>query len=175
MPLWVEGGVSERGPRAHLERFLRDTYPRQLKLEELAYQARAVRRHARDGSELPAEEQQPRPWNAPLLARLADSLQRFERESRKPRRPSAWAEAFERLLNRAGWPRTPGADSRDERQAGEHDATWQAWQAWQDALRALASADSTGGPIGREAALASLRQICREHIFQPRSGSALPE
>ncbi|MEJ2401502.1 MAG: PD-(D/E)XK nuclease family protein [Xanthomonadales bacterium] len=164
---WIRGGARERGPRAHLERFLRDTYPRQLKLDELAYQARAIRRHARDGSELPAEEQQPRPWNAPLLAALTDSLQRFDRESRKPRRPSAWAEAFERLLNAAGWPRTP-----DSGPADEHDAAWQAWQAWRDALRALASLDATGDRISRDAALGQLRQICRERVFQPRSAPA---
>jgi ATP-dependent helicase/nuclease subunit B len=169
---WIEGGITERGPRAHLERFLRDTYPRQLKLEELAYQARAVRRLARDGSELPPEEQLPRPWNAPLLARLVESLQRFERESRHPRNPSAWAEAFERLLNRAGWPRTPDSEQDDSWQANEHDATWQTWQAWQDALRALASLDATSARIGRDAALANLRQICRERIFQPRSAAA---
>jgi len=169
---WIGGGVSERGPRAHLERFLRDTYPRQLKLDEVAYQARAVRRHARDGSELPPEEQRPRPWHAPLFAGLAETLQRFEREHRKPLPPSAWAEAFERLLKRAGWPRTPAAAADGERPTGEHDAVWQAWQAWQDALRALASLDATGGPVSRDAALSHLRQICRERIFQARSAPA---
>jgi probable DNA repair protein len=168
---WIRGGVSERGPRSRLERYLRDTYPRQLALDELAWQARAVRRHARDGSELPPEEHEPRPWNAPVLAGLATELLRFEREHRGERRPSAWADAFERLLKRAGWPRSPGAEA-GAGPAAEHDATWQAVQAWQDALRALASLDATGGKLGRDAALGRLRQVCRERIFQPRSAAA---
>ena len=169
---WIRGGVSERGPRAHLERYLRATYPRQLKLDELAFQARAVRRRTRDGQELPPEEQQALPWNAPLLASLVSALQRFARDSGGPRRPSAWAEAFERLLKRAGWPRPPDGDANDTPLGREHDATWQAWQAWQDALRALASLDSSGGPIDRDTARARLREICRERIFQPRSAAA---
>lgn len=169
---WIRGGVGERGPRSHLERFLRDTYPRQLALDELAWQARAIRRHARDGSELPPEAHRPRPWNAPVLADIVAELQRFERGSRGERRPSAWAEGFERLLVRAGWPRTPDADPGTEAPRSEHDAAWQAWQSWQDALRELASLDATGGPIGRDEAVTQLRRICRARVFQPRSAPA---
>jgi len=168
---WIRGGAEERGPRGRLERQLRETYPRQLALEELAFQAGAVRRLARDGSELPAEEQLPRPWNAPLFRELVTRLQRFERETRGPRRPSAWADAFENLLKRVGWPRSPDA-SREGATADEHDAAWQAQQAWQEALRELAALDATGGAISRDAAVARLRQVCRERIFQPRGAPA---
>ncbi|MEJ2577089.1 MAG: PD-(D/E)XK nuclease family protein, partial [Gammaproteobacteria bacterium] len=165
---WIRGGFGERGPRSHLERFLRETYPRQFELGELVYQAGAMRRHARDGSELPPDEHAPRAWNAPLFKAIAAGLQRFEGNSRGARRPSAWADAFERLLARAGWPRNPD----DAGPGGEREATWQARQAWQDALRALASLDATSGALRREAAIDQLRRICRDEIFQPRSAPA---
>jgi len=165
---WFRGAVRERAPRSHLERYLRATYPRQLDLEELVFQAGAVRLRARDGRELPPEEQAPQAWNAPLLRELAAGLLRFERRNRGALRPSAWADAFEQLLGRAGWPRLPDADA----QPGEHDAAWQARQAWQEALRALASLDATSGRIGRDGAIAQLRRICREHVFQARGAAA---
>ena len=71
---------------------------------------------------------------AALAAHVLKALQDFGTPRTGRKHPSAWADAFEGLLARCGWP-TAGDDGAV---AGEHDANWQAYQAWQDALRELA-------------------------------------
>lgn len=160
---WIRGAREERRQRASLEKRLREIYPRQLKLGEVSYQARQIRRHARDGSELPPEQHEPHPWNCPGLLPVLQALLDFSRSRSGRRRPSAWADAFEGLLTRCGWPMA----GDDEATANEHDASWQAYQAWQDALRALASLDATSSGIDFASAVSRLKRICIDQVFQP--------
>lgn len=167
---WIKGGRSERNSRALLEKYLRDNYPRQLKLSEVRYRAGEIRKHDNDHQELPPDQWVPRPWNSPVMASIINTLIRFTRENRGSRAPSAWAEAFDRLLSQLGWPRD--IESRPEIASHEQSENWQAFQAWQESLRDLASLDATVHSLGRHAAIGRLQQICRERIFQPRTPPA---
>ena len=100
---WIKGARAERQSRALLEKCLREHYQRQLKMSEVRYRARELEKFDADRQPLPEPEQSPKPWNSPLLARLADQLIRFETQTRKDMPPSAWADAFESLLERMGW------------------------------------------------------------------------
>jgi probable DNA repair protein len=165
---WIRDAGEERARRAQLEKRLRDIYPRQLQLREVAYQATQVRKHARDGSELPPEQHEPYPWNCPGLVPVLNALGKFFDQRGKARPPSAWADAIEGLLRRCGWPAAGNAESEPH----EHDANWQAYQAWQEALRALASLDATSGPVSLAEAVSRLKRICLEQVFQPRTAPA---
>jgi probable DNA repair protein len=167
---WINGGASERGSRALLEKCLRDRYPRQLKLAEVRYRASEIRKYDRSHRQLPPEQQEPCEWNSPLMARLIKLLIDFEQKANSARSPSAWAEAFDRLLSSLNWPRAGTAEIGIA--AHEHSENWQTFQAWQDGLRELASLDTTIPRLGRRAAIRQLRQICRERIFQPRTPPA---
>ncbi|MGD8346632.1 MAG: PD-(D/E)XK nuclease family protein [Lysobacterales bacterium] len=163
---WITGAAEEGGPRALLEKRLRDIYPRLLDLDEVEFQARQKRQHARDGSALPPEQHEPRPWNCPMLRPVLQALAAFDKRGHKT--ASAWADAFEKLLNRCGWPVAGNTVAA----ADEHDANWQAYQAWQEALRTLASTDAAAPKMELAHAVAMLRQICREKVFQPATGPA---
>ncbi len=167
---WIKGSAAERNSRALLEKFLRDNYPRQLKLTEVRYRAGEMRKHDRSHQELPPDQWTARVWSSPLLVTVINTLIHFERENRGSRAPSAWAETIDGLLSRLGWP----LDGETGMAAGasEHSENWQAFQAWQEALRELASLDATVPILGRQAAIGRLRQICRERIFQPRTPAA---
>ena len=160
---WISGHDEERGNRALLEKCLRENYPRQLKLNEVRYRAGEVRKYDSEQRELPPEQQQPQPWNSPVMVSLVSQLDRFRRKHTSRLRPSAWAEAIDGLLAATGW--HASAES-----AG--DEGWQIIQAWKDALRGLASLNATSRQLGRNAAIAKLQQICREQVFQARTPPA---
>jgi ATP-dependent helicase/nuclease subunit B len=157
---WLSGGLVERNSRALLEKCIRENYPRQLKLSEVWYRAGEIRKYDREHQELPVDQQEPQPWNSPILVSAINRLSRFERESRSLRSSSAWAEAFDGLLSGIGWPQGGGIES---------DAAWPIVQAWQDALRGLASLDATSQGMSRNTAISQLHQICREQVFQART------
>jgi len=161
---WFDGGITERNSRALLEKCLRENYPRQLKLREVRYRASELNKYDSDRNELPPDQQEPQPWNSPVMASIINRLDRFQRESGGSRKFSAWAEAIDGLLVSVGWPDAGGTGTNPE--------TWQIIQAWQDALRGLASLDATGKPLGRKAAVAQLQQVCREQLFQARTPPA---
>jgi probable DNA repair protein len=160
---WFSGGIDEQNSRALLEKCLRENYPRQLKLNEVRYRAGEIRKFDNEHQELPPDQQEPQPWNSPILVSVINRLTRFERDSRGRLPPSAWAEAIDGLLAGAGWHTTAEA-------AG--DDGWQIIQAWKDALRGLASLDATTRRLGRKAAIAQLQQVCREQVFQARTPPA---
>jgi len=171
---WIRGGISERKPRALLEKCLRDNYPRQLKLSEVHYRSRELRKFDRNHQQLPEDQQEPHAWNCPAMAAVLNTLMQFERHRRGTRRASAWAEAFDQLLASLGWPLSSQAEERQRaaRIPGEHDVNWQAFEAWQDALRELASLDASTAELGRRTAISQLHQICREKVFQPHTPPA---
>jgi len=163
---WLRGGQSERNPRALLEKCLRDNYPRQLTLSELAWRAAEHVTRDRDGRELPPEEQAPREWNSPVFAGLLAALQRFERESRGKRQASEWARDIDGLLTGLGWlPQETLAQSPSQ-ERGYH---WQALQHWRECLRELATLDATEAAFSRAVAIGKLQQICRDKVFQPQT------
>jgi probable DNA repair protein len=164
---WVSGAAAERNSRALLEKCLLEHYPRQLKLTEVRYRAGEMRKYDKARNELPPEQWVAQPWNSPILLSLLNRLIRFERENRGSRAPSAWAEAFDRLLSKLGWPL--GDDPSPELTASKQSEIWQTFQAWQGALRELAALDATVPALGRQQAVRQLQQTCRERIFQPRT------
>ena len=176
---WLKGGISERNPRALLEKCLRDNYPRQLKLDEVRYRASEINKYDREHREIPEDQREPQIWNSPKLSTVLKTLMQFEKNNKGPRPASAWAEAFDQLLASLGWPMATASEHKSltaETQAAEtqasqndedgRDRNRQALQAWRDALRELASLDSTLSKFGRKAAINRLQQICRERIFQ---------
>jgi probable DNA repair protein len=166
---WIRGAAAERTQRSLLEARLREIYPRQFKPGEISYQAQQMKTRDRDGRELPPQQHQPRPWRCPELSALLQPVLQFARGQSGKQPPSGWADAFEKLLGRTGWP----FGAEDPALSGfEHDSAWQAYQHWQDALRRLASLDATSTAIGRGEAIGLLQRICRESVFQPRSRPA---
>ncbi|HEY5774714.1 MAG TPA: hypothetical protein VIS57_01400, partial [Xanthomonadales bacterium] len=166
---WLRGATSERNPRALLEKCLRDNYPRQLKLDELLYRSDEIRKKTRDGEALPPDQQTPREWNSPLLTGILNTLSRFEKDNRGKRPASAWAEAFDHLLKNIGWPLEAELPQQSVEEQG---SDWQALQRWHDSLRELASLDATVTGLDRSSAIAELKQICRERVFQPLTADA---
>ncbi len=167
---WFRGGISERGSRSLLEKCLRDNYPRQLKLAEVRYRAREIRKHDRNHTELPPDQHEARAWNSPILAGMINILTGFAKDQRNARAPSAWAEAIDGLLSKLGWPMANEEDT--DQGAPGHSENWQAFQSWQEGLRELASLDATVSTLGRQAAINQLQQVCRERVFQPRTPPA---
>jgi ATP-dependent helicase/nuclease subunit B len=156
---WLRGSEEERNNRSLLEKCLREKYPRQLKLKEFKYRSGEINKRDRYNNELPLEQHQPQPWNSPLLHSVLESLLVFQTQNAAQLPASKWAELFDKLLIKLGWPVA-------EQQAVEHDHNWQAMQSWREALRELASLDATTSGLGRSAAINQLKQICREKIFQ---------
>jgi len=155
---WLRGGVKECNSRALLEKYLRENYPRQLKLKEVKYHSSEIRKRDHQGKELPEDQQEPRTWNSPELTAVLARLLRFTRENKGQRPPSEWAEAFDQLLVGLGWPLDEPGTNRD--------ADREVLQAWRDTLRELASLNTTIPMLERKAAVRQLKQICREKIFQ---------
>ena len=166
---WLRGAISERNPRALLEKCLRENYPRQLKLDELLYRSSEIRKKTREGEELPHDQQTPRAWNSPLLSGILDALNQFEQDNRGKRPASAWAEGFDRLMMGLGWPLE---DALPQLTAEEQRYNWQALQTWRDGLRELASLDAAVTGLDRNSAISELKQICRERVFQPHTPDA---
>jgi probable DNA repair protein len=162
---WLKGAVTERNSRALLEKRLRDKYPRQLKLGEVEYRSREIKTHDRHNEKRPKQQHEPYAWNSPVLTAILNSLIRFDAEHRGLLPASAWAESFDGLLAGLGWPL---ADEYENEIAGiDHGENWQALQDWRDALRELASLDTTLPRLDRNTAIKQLKQICRDKIFQP--------
>lgn len=163
---WLPGAQAERNNRAFLEKCIRENYPRQLKLGELLFRASEFRTRDRYNVEIPASEQRPQAWNSPQLHGVLKTLSRFKNDTRFSRPASSWAESFDQLLVKLGWPSTDSEQARDRQ---ENSETWQELQSWREALRELASLDATDHDLGRQSAINRLKQICREKVFQART------
>ena len=169
---WIRGGVSERNPRALLEKCLRANYPRQLKLSELQYRAAEIKQHDCQNQPLAPSEHKPRAWNSPELSGILKQLENFSSDFQGYAPPSAWAERIDRLLASLGWPLAGESEDGLASMVEDHDSNWQTLQAWRDALRDLASLDVTRTKISRKDAIYQLQLICRERIFQPHTSAA---
>ncbi len=165
---WIAGSTEERNQRALLEKQLRDTYPRVLKLTEVRYQAQAVTEKDRDGVEIPADEQEAKPWNCPQFARLINQLISFKQQHNNRQTASAWAEIFDKLLSSLGWPISADSQASPE----EHNQNWQTMTAWSESLRQLASLDAVSNMISLSHAIGMLAQICQDKIYQSKKAPA---
>ena len=76
--------------------------------------------------------------------------------------PREWCQAWRRLLAGIGWPGERTPDS----------AEYQALGAWDDLLVTFATLDPVSGRLGRGDALAALRALAEETLFQPESAPA---
>jgi len=93
---------------------------------------------------------------APVFATVIESL--LEHARRNKRQSAAdWAHDFNALLQAVGW---PGADSLDS-------ATWQTVKAWNEQLAEFASSAGVLGMLSRNEALAVLRNMAAQKLFQP--------
>ncbi len=102
-----------------------------------------------------------------VLTRLTADLAAFKAvQEGEPSRqaPSAWAQAFLRLLVAAAWP--------GERTLSSHE--YQARRAFDEALASLAELDAVLGRVSMTEASRRLVQICRERIFQAET-EGLPQ
>lgn len=139
-------GNSEADARARLEARMRPQLPATLQLGQVL---RLARREAERG--LP-------------LARLLENLEALQAAVAawpKKQPPSAWAGAFGRLLDAAGWP--------GERSLSSHE--FQARRAWAETLAEFAGLDGLLGLLTAGEALSRLARICRERVFQPEAES----
>jgi probable DNA repair protein len=143
---FVAGGENESGPRARLDAKLRRRAEPLLTLERLM--ALAFR------------EDLPR---CPALARTLAALAAFRKErlfGAQP--PRAWSEAFIEALRIAGFPGERALDS----------AEYQTLKKWHETLAQLARLDRVTDRMRFAEALARLRRIAGETLFQPETAEA---
>lgn len=76
--------------------------------------------------------------------------------------PSAWSEQFANLLKLAGWPGDAPLDSSNH----------QAVVAWRELLARLAAQDLVSTRLNYAEALATLRRMASERVFQPQTPAA---
>lgn len=99
------------------------------------------------------------------LPRLTAALRALaELNAAQPGRqtPSAWGEVFRRALAESGWPGERALDSRE----------YQAVTAFRELLGSLSQLDAALGPVNMGDALARLRRLTEESIFQPAAEDA---
>lgn len=132
--------------RAALDAELRRDGRRVVELRALARRARG--RSARDPAATPQ-----------LAARLASWI-RLAADARKAKRPpSQWSTVFQRLLSGLGWPGERTLDS------GEY----QIFQKWREIVSGMSALDLVMPRLGYAEALASLKRIASDTLFQPES------
>ena len=155
-PFWaLPRDASERraelGRRALLDRRLRSIGEAQVFLRTVRFEAR---RENQDGL--------PEPWNSPRLASVLDELMQNSRDLPGRADTAAWATAFTAWLRLAGWPQGRPLDS----------AEFQALEAWNQLLSRFSGLAEFAGSLTRGDALALLRRLATETVFQPRSSEA---
>ncbi len=145
------GADAEGARRALLDAELR-------RLGELTVAVAMLARMARPQAETDAVQA----WHCPQLAAHLARWQ-SERDACASRQtPSAWARSFSRLLDALGWPAGRTLDS------AEH----QALRHWRELLSTYASLDTVVAPHAYGEALARLRRLAGETVFQPKSAPA---
>ena len=143
---YLSGAVEETGARALLDRKLREMGEPIVTLRSLRYRA----------------EEKDKPWCSPKLANGLAALEGVIKNF--PARASAvqWVKVITRLLNAVGWGLDRGLTS-DE---------YQAIEAWRKVLASFSGLDLVSGEASFTQALAILRRLTAEKVFQPRTGAA---
>ena len=151
---FLAGAESERGSRALLEaRLLRDgAY--QTTLQKIARKARSL--------DLQGEA---KATTSPLLAGCLEEVLEHLAAAEPQRKPSAWALEFSTTLKLYGWPGERPLDS----------AEFQTVARWGDLLAHLGSLDRVEPSLSRKEAVAVLRRMAEESVFQPKIPSGTVE
>ena len=136
----------ELAPRALLDRDLRSDGRPLVGLRLLARRARG---------ENPGDSAGCRELGGRLAAwvKLAEAA----RKGRQP--PSQWSTVFQRLLAGLGWPGERTLDS----------AEYQAFVKWRETVSSLSALDLVAARLGYDDALARLKRIAAETVFQPET------
>lgn len=142
---FLPGADAERGPRALLDAALRRRLMPSAGLDRLLRFARA-------------EE---KPYSAPLLAERLDRLQQAAAGLPERQSPARWAEAFDGLLQAAGW---PGDAPTSE--------LMQAVVRWREVLAGLRQLDGIWPALTPRKALELARSMALQAVFQPRGPEA---
>jgi len=141
----------ELGRRALLDRRLRSLGEAGLYLRTVRYEARPDER-----------EGLPEPWNSASLAARLEALIAHSRGLPGRADAAAWAASFTTWLRVAGWPEGRPLDS----------AEYQAVEAWNQLLSRFSGLTDFAGSLTRGEALALLRRLAGETVFQPRAADA---
>ena len=104
----------------------------------------------------------PEPWNSPSLTARLDGLLKYSPDLPGRADTGGWAKAFTAWLRLAGWPEGRPLNS----------AEFQAVEAWNRLLSKFSGLAEFAGSLTRGEALALLRRLAAESVFQPRTGEA---
>ena len=140
---FIFGWVQETGPRALLDVQLREAGELEVSLGTLRYRA----------------SQTDRPWSCPLLAEGLGRWVRAVQMFRDSSRPGQWSEQFAAALEAIGWAKGRPLSSEE----------YQSAQAWRELLVTFATLESVTDTLRLSAALAELRNLARERLFQPQT------
>ncbi len=145
---FIAGAEAEQGARARLDAVLRRIAPAELTLRRLRslLTEAAQRRGAVSCPDL-----------AGMLERMAECSRHAGRAG-----PHEWARRFSALLDAAGFPGERALDS----------AEFQVLAKWREALAALAELGSVSPAWSAADALARMRRVCADTLFQPATGAA---
>jgi probable DNA repair protein len=103
-----------------------------------------------------------RVYDCPVLRHRFEALFALARRSAGARSPHDWARHFSALLDAAGFPGERSLDS----------AEFQARARFNEALAQFAAVERVAPSMGIEQALAGLRRLCADSLFQPETPEA---
>lgn len=138
---YLAGAAAESGARARLDARLRELGEPRYRVGTLLFQAR--------------DERHP----CPQLVERWEAWWNHCRELPSRQGAAAWSHVCAELLRLAGWPQGRPLNSTE----------YQAVEAWRGVLGQLATLDELGAPLTLRQAVARLRQIAAETLFQPRT------
>jgi len=141
---FIAGWLEEAGPRALLDRRLREDRQTAVGLGRVIYLA----------------GQKDKPWFCPLLAGRLEKLRRLIQQQPRAAEPGTWSHLFASLLAEAGWAAGRPLSSEE----------FQTVEAWRKLLSSLASLSSVVPPVDRQRALKLLENLASERLFQAQSG-----
>jgi probable DNA repair protein len=139
---FVWGHLSEQHSRAILDRELRNLRMAELPLKQVLHFAGHGFKKKLGRSD--------------IFARLLEIITNLQKETR-PLLPGAWSRHFAQVLDACQWPGDRTLTSRE----------YQVFTAWKELLAAMACLDTVSEPMSRGEALALLRRLAAEEIFQP--------
>jgi len=145
---FLAGATSEASTRAQLDALLRQEGEETVSISALLRRAQAEL--AKSQAAVPQLHAQLRAWRDNIPARSKQFV------------PSAWSEQFAALLKLAGWPGDGPLDSDSH----------QAVMAWRELLAAFAAQDVVSTCPAYTEALATLRRMAGERVFQPQTPAA---